>query len=190
MIACVIVPTFDPSRPLISRSKRKHLCSGVRPLSRWFKPKCYEPMASARLRFSFGKQETTDLWVDSSGVTVSITEEKQLNNSRVTICQNHQLTGTVCSSVCALASYFLCFTPRSHTSQISKWVYFAHHEVSHQEKKKKKLERKKIWQKHDFLLVPALFLLLSLRGFMLKMDSEQTSNMTDELFWLWSQIFS
>lgn len=143
MIACVIVPTFDPSRPLISRSKRKHLCSGVRPLSRWFKPKCYEPMASARLRFSFGKQETTDLWVDSSGVTVSITEEKQLNNSRVTICQNHQLTGTVCSSVCALASYFLCFTPRSHTSQISKWVYFAHHEVSHQEKKKKKARKEK-----------------------------------------------
>lgn len=166
MVACVIVPTFDPSRPLISQSKRKHLCSSVRPLSRWFKPKCYEPIVSACLHFLCSKQETTDLWVDSSGVTISITEEKQLNNSRVTICQNYQLTGTVCSSVCALASYFLCFTRRSHTSQISKCCFFCT-SWSVTSGKKKKLERKNLTKKW-FMLVPALFLLLSLRGLCLK----------------------
>lgn len=164
MNACIIAATFDLSGALIGPCKQKHLRWSVRPLSQWFrkgkKKKRYELVASARLYFLFSKQETTDLWVDLSGVMVSITNEKQPNNSRVTICQSCELTGTVFLCLCTPFSFFppLCFTSLSHTSQISKCCFFfflctSQSVTSGKKKKTRKRNLTKTW----FMLVPACF---------------------------------
>lgn len=78
--------------------------------------------------FTAGKKNV--LGVDLRGSeSPSFQEKKHLNNNSCTICQYLSSQVQCVPLFMHTSLHFLCFTPHSHTSQISKYL-FAHHEVA------------------------------------------------------------
>ena len=182
LIARMVPPTSSPRRSLIKPKccKWKRRCSRARPFNWWFKPNVMS-RSPVCLHSLFGKQGTVAL-----GVGVSIEEENHLNNSKL-----HSLSARRYSLFLCLCCIF-CFPPCSHTSQISKYFFFFFLQIMKcRIRKKKKLFWRGKKKKWDSMPDPACFSSFCRRGVCaFWTDSEQTSNMTDELFWLWSQIYS